>query len=423
VPAGAKKLMSVIRELRLENVVLGCPMTRFTTRFAALLFFLSFVPEPLDALPLQLGELISYAFRLLWQPIVAPLAALTSFPLAPPEMSGSGDSIGDWVRQGLVIFISLIGAGAWSFETKRTNDATVRDVTRGYLRLTLLSAMVLYGALKVFAHQMAPLDDDLLSASFSEATPAGLMWRFMGYSPAYQRFAGMLELVAGILLLSRRTSSAGALLAFAAMTNVVALDLCFDVPVKLVALRLWFATLFLLAPEARTLIRFLLLRETATLPDLAPRFFLGPRAHWLRRLGPSFIAAMGLISTLSMPSLDETVVETRMKGVFFAVAQHESTQWERLVMDGSSLEATTLDGTQVSGTYATDEAKQSMHFTSGTTPPVLSEVHWQSQGETLRLVGMLGDKPLDVVLRETKPMQGRLMTWGFHWVQDKPSFR
>ena len=61
----------------------------------------------------------------------------------------------------------------------------------------------------------------------------GLLWTFMGASAPYQMLAGLAEVTCGMLLFWRRSRLLGALLAIGVMGNVVALNYCYDVPVKL----------------------------------------------------------------------------------------------------------------------------------------------------------------------------------------------
>lgn len=75
----------------------------------------------------------------------------------------------------------------------------------------------------------------------------GLLWRFMAASPGSQLVAGVAEVFPAPLLLHRRTVTAGGLVAAVTMTNVFALNLFCDVPVKLFSGHLLLAALVLLA--------------------------------------------------------------------------------------------------------------------------------------------------------------------------------
>jgi len=71
-----------------------------------------------------------------------------------------------------------------------------------------------------------------------DKSPAGLLWAFVGYSVPYQMFAGFTELLASLLLLTRRTLAIGALVALVATVNVAAFNLFYDVDIKLFSLNL-----------------------------------------------------------------------------------------------------------------------------------------------------------------------------------------
>jgi hypothetical protein len=88
---------------------------------------------------------------------------------------------------------------------------------------------------------------------------------------------------------SRRTSTLGALLALAVMGNVVALNFCYDVPVKLFSSQLWLTAAFIAGPDLLGLWRFLVLRRPTTLAEpvpLLPRL----RSRRLRWAGPAIAA-------------------------------------------------------------------------------------------------------------------------------------
>jgi uncharacterized membrane protein YphA (DoxX/SURF4 family) len=114
----------------------------------------------------------------------------------------------------------------------------VVDFTRDFLRLGLAVTMVVYGFSKVWVRQFPPLDEWTAFQSYGDSSPMGLLWRFMGHSPTYERFTGFAEVLAGVLLATRRTATPGALVMVAVMANVVMLNFCFDVPVKLASTHL-----------------------------------------------------------------------------------------------------------------------------------------------------------------------------------------
>jgi len=76
---------------------------------------------------------------------------------------------------------------------------------------------------------------------------------------------GWAEVVAGVLLLVRKTSLAGALLTTFIMTNVLLYNLFYDVPVKLFAAHLVLFALFVILADVVPLYRFFVLNKSAEL--------------------------------------------------------------------------------------------------------------------------------------------------------------
>src|SRR5215216_1571470 len=102
---------------------------------------------------------------------------------------------------------------------------------------------------------------------------------FIGYSTPYEVFSGAMETVAGLLLLNRRTVTAGLFAATGAFLNVLMINLAYDVPVKLFAAHLMVSCLFLLALDARRLVGFLFLNRPAP-PTTAYDSILTRRWQW-----------------------------------------------------------------------------------------------------------------------------------------------
>lgn len=113
--------------------------------------------------------------------------------------------------------------------------------------------LIKYGAVKLIPVQFPPPDLHRLLEPFGDASPMGLLWTFMGASTAYNVFAGSVETIAGLLLFFPRTSLLGALVSMAAVCQICALNLCYDVPVKLFTLHLLGMVVFLVAGDARRL--------------------------------------------------------------------------------------------------------------------------------------------------------------------------
>ena len=79
----------------------------------------------------------------------------------------------------------------------------------------------------------------------------------MGYSTPYNLFTGLLETLGGLLLLFKRTRLLGAMIVIVVMSNIVMLNFSYDVPVKLFSLHLLVMTVFIIAPDVKRLLNFL----------------------------------------------------------------------------------------------------------------------------------------------------------------------
>ncbi len=181
---------------------------------------------------------------------------------------GSGDKLSDWVGAALMLGLAAVAALAWSgFDHGRRADGWVRDFLRIALRYTLASSMLSYGILKLLHLQMSGPQLARLIETYGESSPMGLAWTFMGLSWPYSAFAGGLEFVGGLLLFFRRTTALGALLLVAVMANVFAMNLCFDIPVKLYSGLMLSVSIVLAAPALPRLVELLVWhRNPAPLP-------------------------------------------------------------------------------------------------------------------------------------------------------------
>ena len=200
------------------------------------------------------------------------------------EMTGSGDRLYDWLLCAVCLAIAAVTTSAWStLDRRRARYDQLAGVFRVLVRYHLAATMLGYGFSKVFKLQFPAPPPSRLTELFGDASPMGLLWTFMGASTAYTVFAGGVEVLGGILLLFRRTTTLGALVVLGVMTNVLMLNLSYDVAVKLLSMQLIVMTLVLLAPDARRLVDLLVLHRPTTPPPFAwvPKT---ARRRWARRI-------------------------------------------------------------------------------------------------------------------------------------------
>jgi hypothetical protein len=171
------------------------------------------------------------------------------------QVSGGSDLPFYWALVIVQAVLALIVGTVWNLLSHRPGAS--RRLAAGALtagRYFLGAILIDYGAAKVIITQFpAPTLENLVTP-LGDFAPYPLLWQFMGASPFYTVFAGLMEFIPGVLLFYRRTAVLGAVLGIAALGNVLALNLGYDVPVKLVLLHLILLGLAIALPEV---LRFL----------------------------------------------------------------------------------------------------------------------------------------------------------------------
>jgi uncharacterized membrane protein YphA (DoxX/SURF4 family) len=140
--------------------------------------------------------------------------------------------------------------------------------------------MLDYGFAKVFNVQFTPLFPNLdqLVQVYGDSSPQGLLWKFMGYSKSYQVFTGAGEVLGGLLLLFRRTTTLGSFVSIAILSNVVMMNWSYDIPVKIYSAHLLFMAFFLLAKDIKRVTNFFVLNK----PVFPDNIFAPFSKKWMR---------------------------------------------------------------------------------------------------------------------------------------------
>jgi uncharacterized membrane protein YphA (DoxX/SURF4 family) len=220
---------------------------RFGLRAACAYLFLYSFPFPFDLLPH--GELVGGPWFELWRASVLGAARVLAIEV-PALPAGSGDTTFNYVELLVRVPLALLVALAWTCLPRRVGEARWRALLALHLRYVLALAMLGYGFAKVFPGQFVAPSLDRLTSTYGESSPMGLLWTFMGASRPYTVFGGALEVLSGVLLLFPPTALVGAMCAAGVLANIVALNFCYDVPVKLYSSHLLLMALLLVLPDA-----------------------------------------------------------------------------------------------------------------------------------------------------------------------------
>ena len=247
--------------------------TKIGFRFSFAYFLLYIGPGPVGSLPSYrtAQQLENSIWGKICHPIVpwvgTHILHLTGdFEEVP---TGSGDELYQYVLLFCMVLAAIVITAIWSWaDRKRPNYQELYRWLRVFMRIIAAWAMLGYGIKKLLGSQFPAPDLDRLMEPFGEASPMGMLWTFMGASQLYSFFGGLGETVGGVLLLFPRLTTLGALVSGAMMTNVLMLNLFYDVPRKIFSIHLVLMCLFLLIPDFRRLSNVLVFnRPTQAVPQ------------------------------------------------------------------------------------------------------------------------------------------------------------
>src|SRR6201992_1111696 len=250
------------------------PIQKIAFRFFAILFVLYIFFNPNGVLPYT-DTLSDYYLRPFHS--FVPWIGKHILHLAKPITiftNGSGDTTYDYVTILLMAFLAALGAAVWSVTGRNTKNYNkllywLTVVIRYYAGITMVS----YGSFKIIKLQFPSPSLGRLQEPLGDMSPMGLAWTYLGYSVGFNYFAGIAEVAAGMLLFFRKTSTLGAILLLVVAGNIMAINYCFDVPVKLLSTVLVVMALFILVRDNQRLTNFFFLNKDARPSNLTPHRF------------------------------------------------------------------------------------------------------------------------------------------------------
>lgn len=253
----------------------------------------------------------------------------------------------------------------------------------------------------------------------------------MGASIPYIIFAGAAEVTGGLLLLLRRTATLGALVSCAVLGNVVALNFCYDVPVKLYSSNLLAMAVFLAAGDVKRLVNVLVLNRPAPPADLsAPRF----ERRWMRIAVMVFwIAFAGYQLVLQIRSgwlrYEQTYVYAP-RPLFGGAYEVESFRADGrdvppLITEGTRWRRVEFGPQFVTVQMANDSRRgYRANYAPNTNTVTLNErdtLTWSHADSThVMLEGNLDGSTVSIGMRHVDLSQFPLRSRGFHWINEFP---
>lgn len=424
----------------------------WAVRFAIVYVVLYMLPFPLTLLGYVarlpfigdipgLGAAIGWVVGLYGQvmnPLVAWVGSTVFGVEATLQATGSGDRTFNYVAVFVAAVLSLVVATAWTARS-RSKDLSPRvfDVSHVLARYYLATTMISYGWVKILPLQMPLPGPDRLMQPYGDSSPMGLVWTFIGASAAYQIFSGLCEALAGYLLFWRRTALLGALIAIAVMTNVMAINYFYDVPVKLFSTHLVLVAIFIAAPDLPRLAGFFGF-SLPIVPRRATPFWTIAHRHrgWLAA------AHLGLIGTITAFHVTDGLRQAREFGYLMerpatagvwrvdsfergGLADREVEDGDRWVRVGlnppfaATIQRATGDAVRMRLDYA-DDARTLSFYDRGEQPPESPQFTYTMLDDgRLLLEGTFEGEPVRVILRRSEE-GSLLLERGYHWINEYP---
>lgn len=383
---------------------------------------------------------VAYVYTRLWHAIT-PWVAVHIFHLSGRAVTyfptGSGDTTLSYVENFLYLFFALLATLVWSvLDRRRPNYQWLHSWLRVLVRYTLSFTLLSYGLAKIFPLQFSYPFFYKLTETYGDFSPMGILWSFMGASPAYTIFSGLAEVIGGLLLLARRTTMLGAMISAAVLINIVALNFCYDVPVKLYSLNLLLMVIVLLVPDFHRLMCFLIWNRPVPPADLKLPFF---RPRWALIAGASFqVLFVGYFLFTQVQEGWQSYVQTRLhpkRPPIYGLYDVESftlngetrpplltdtTRWNRVMIDNArSFQLRLMDNSLHGWNAKYDDGQKTVTLFKPNNPS--NTLHYsQPDGAHLLLEGRLGADSLSVRLRRFDVSKYLLVNRGFHWINEFP---
>jgi len=405
-------------------------------RFLFLYFLLFIFPFPLYLIPYS--SLILQPLSTLGVNAVDGVARYFIGSDYAPFVSGngSGDTTFNYVQFAILVALTFVATIIWTLLDRKRNDYRKLQIWWIILlRYSLAIVMLNYGFAKVFKTQFPFPSIDRLGQSFGQSSPMGLLWTFMGYSTAYNVFAGLCEVAGGFLLFFKRTTLLGALIVFAAMSNVVMLNFTYDVPVKLLSMHLLAISLCIMIPDIQRLAKLFLFNLPVESAPLNPVYY-DAKTKWAYFIGKglliSYFLANQVQSGLALQKIySDAEKAIRSQGIFgeydvetFIINgdtvppnEQVTRRWKKLQIGSGSADIQSMDGASMRWKFHSTGRRIVM-----LSPDLYTFGNFSVKKDSsyVQMEGVLYQDTLKVTLKRKSEVQFLLLNRGFHWVNEFP---
>jgi hypothetical protein len=234
--------------------------------YEKILFRIAFIYFFLQVVPLD-WKYYRHLFNISWSDLgFAEIFQIAKY--TPQFISGSYHpqdwglaTFADWI---FILTVAILGTVVWSLtDKKNTQYAKLYAFLRILVRYRLAIAVIAYGFLKLFAIQAPYPSISSLNTPYGDFTTWKIFSLSLGIVPGYQAFLGAVELLAGILLLFRRTAVIGATIIIFFIGNVFMSNLAYEGGEIVYSFYLVTLALFLIVYDGQRIINLIILHIPA----------------------------------------------------------------------------------------------------------------------------------------------------------------
>ncbi|MCB0630953.1 MAG: hypothetical protein R2824_29240 [Saprospiraceae bacterium] len=350
-------------------------------------------------------------------------------------MTGSGDRTYDYVLMLILFVLALLISMVWTVLDRRSAHYRkhyhwLMVYVRYYLGMILIS----YGFAKVIKTQFPYPGFVQLLKPLGDASPMGLAWTFMGYSPLFNLFTGLGEVIGGFLLFFRRTTTIGAFLLISVLATVVMMNFSYDIPVKLYSTHLLLMSVFLLTPDFKRLYHFFISNKQAE-PAVYTPHFTDRRWNMARWVVKILFIAYVLISNVnsglqrskqygdlaSRPPLYGAYLVTNfvLNGDTLPPLMTDDRRWKHLLVDRREGFAFIqfMSGKYGRYNFATDTSARTISMNFQNSAITNNLTYTTRDTGYLHIQGILEKDTVDIDLKKKGFL---LVDRGFHWINERP---
>jgi len=418
-------------------------LKRFRVLLAVYFFFLMLDFTSSDELFPHFVYVAMHYYTAFWHwivPFTGEHVLHLSYPITV-RPNGSGDTTYNYVLQLLWLTFAIIIALIWALaDRKRPSYEQFSYWTRILVRYFLAYMLFVYGFVKVIKLQFPFPSLVRLTETYGESSPMGLAWTFIGYSTGYNIYIGGAEVLAGALLFFKRTTLLGAVLAMVVMTNVFAMNLAYDIPVKIFSFNLLVMATWIAWRDLERMVAFFL-NHTVSLPIIDQLPFKSNRKVLMQRALKVTAIGFTIYSTAwnfynAGQKYGDDAPKPPLYGIYDVKnfvsdgkerlpMMTDTVRWKRIIVSYSgNVRITTMPDSNTWMKLAVNFRDKTATFTSysDSTDTFILKFNRPVKSK-LVLEGVMRGKSVKVTFNRFDEKQFPLVKTGFNWINEYPNNR